>query len=222
MSKKLIPALILTSLFVSCAKERSYDEVFKDNKTQALLDYPCGKDLKSAKKMLYVPMTLGTPRKVAQANPFFQGDTKEVKCFFSENGIEVVEIEKDDRFSDNDLNNSPVLTIPGEYKAYACTEDAYGDCTNTEEEDTDLNWDQKNYFVADFDKLEVKEINMLDLSNVEGDKCVTPQGTKMVHYELAADGVINIELEKTYKLSNEWKCIRNNYFNDDLSVVVLR
>ena len=217
MSKKLIPALILTSLFVSCAKERSYDEVFKVAETHNLSDFPCGKDLKSAKEMLYVPMTMGTPRKVAQASPFYQGDTKVVKCAFTENGIEVLEIEQDDRFSDNSLNNSPVLTIPGEYKAYACTEDQYGDCTNTEKEENDLNWDQKDHFVPAFDDLKVKEVNMLDIANIEGDECVTPQATKMVNYELAADGVINIELEKTYKLNSSWKCIRSNYFNDDLS-----
>jgi hypothetical protein len=155
MSKKLIPALILTSLFVSCAKERSYDEVFKVAETHNLSDFPCGKDLKSAKEMLYVPMTMGTPRKVAQASPFYQGDTKVVKCAFTENGIEVLEIEQDDRFSDNSLNNSPVLTIPGEYKAYACTEDQYGDCTNTEKEENDCKIQQ--FLNDDLDKIEEKK-----------------------------------------------------------------
>jgi hypothetical protein len=216
-NKKIVLLALGSTLLFSCAKEKEYDEVYKVAETHKLSDFPCGKDLNSAKEMLYVPMTMGTPRQVAEANPFYQGDTKVVKCVFSEEGIEVVELEKDDRFSDNDLNHVPVLTIPGAYKAYECNEDDYGDCTNKEIEDVELTWDKKDHIVPDFDSLTVKEVNMLDLVNIEGDSCVTPQGVKMVNYEISGEGVLNIELEKTYKLNSSWRCIRNNYYEDKLS-----
>jgi len=215
MSKKLIPALILTSLFVSCAKERSYDEEYKAE-IENMSEFPCGKSLKDAPKMLYVPSTLGTPRMVADANPFFQGDEKVVKCLFTKDGIEVVELESDERFQGNDLNHSPVISIPVEYKQFGCKEDDFGDCTNEEEEKKDLEWFQKYNVKADYAKLEVKEVNMLDVTNIEGSECVSAEGTKVISTEKSADGILNIELEKTYKVSKKWECIRENYFNDNL------
>lgn len=203
-------------LLGGCAKEKEYDDVYKPD-VESLSKFPCAKNLKDAPEMLYVPMTLGTPREVADANPFYQGGEKVVKCVFTEEGIEVVEIEKDERFSDNDLNNTPVLMIPGKYKEYGCKEDQYGDCTNVEEEKSELEWFEKKNFEADYAGLEVKEVNMLDLVNVEGSSCVKPQGVKMIRTEKSKDGVLNIELEKTYKLSKSWRCIRNNYFQDKFS-----
>jgi hypothetical protein len=218
-SKQIIFLALGSMLLFSCAKEKDYELKDRDPEkpTMKLSDLPCGKDLKSAKEMLYVPMTMGTPRQVAEANPFYQGDTKVVKCVFTEDGIEVVELEEDDRFQENDLNHVPVLAIPGVYKKFQCAEDAYGDCTNKEEEDSEVSWNKKDHIVPDFGALSVKEVNMLDLTNIEGDSCVTPQGVKMKNYEVSKDGVLNIELEKTYKLSSSWKCIRNNYYDDKLS-----
>lgn len=201
-------------LLAGCAKEKAYDEEYKVE-IESMADFPCAKTLEDAPKMLYVPMTLGTPRKVADANPFYQGDEKIVKCVFTKDGIEVVEVESDERFDDNDLNHAPVLSIPVEYKQFGCAEDDYGDCTNKEEEKKELEWFQKTQLEADYAELEVKEVNMLDLTNIEGSDCVQPQSTVVVSTEKSANGVLNIELEKTYKLSKDWKCIRNNYFNDD-------
>ena len=62
---------------------------------------------------------------------------------FTKAGLEIFEIEKDDRFAENELNNTPVLTIPGDHLAYRCKENSYGDCTNSEEENSELTWDKK-------------------------------------------------------------------------------
>jgi hypothetical protein len=216
MLKRTIPFLTLALVLASCSKEKSYEEEYKP-KVESLSDFPCSKDIENAKAMLYVPMTLGTPREVADANPFYQGDAKMVKCVFNKDGIEILEFEKDSRFADNDLNHMPVLQIPGDYKEFGCTEDAYGDCSNKEEEKTDLEWNEKSNFEADYSSMEVKEVNMLDLTNIDGDSCVNVEGVKVVGTEKSANGTFNIEIEKTYKVKNTWRCIRSNYFNDKLS-----
>ena len=77
------------ALLASCAKEKEYNDVYKPD-VESLSEFPCAKNLKDAPKMLYVPMTLGTPREVADANPFYQGDEKVVKCIFTEDGIEKI------------------------------------------------------------------------------------------------------------------------------------
>lgn len=204
-------------LLASCAKEKEYDEVYKEPETLKKTDIRTLEADGTPTKYLYVPMTLGTPRKVADANPFYQGQAKLVNLNFSKAGLEVHEIEADTRFGSNDLNKMPVFTIPVEYKSFDCKEDQYGDCTNAEEEVTDLTWEQKDFFVPDYTSIEFKEINELDLYNIEGNSCVSLEGTKVVDTQVSKDGVLNIKLEKTFKLSKEWKCIRNNYFNDDLS-----
>jgi hypothetical protein len=213
-----VTLLVLSSLLlISCAKEKEYDTVYKEPEIQRKSDFLTKNPDGTPVQYLYVPMTLGTPRQVAEANPFYQGQEKLVKLDFTERGLEVHEIEPDDRFADNELNHVPVLLIPGQYKQFKCREDEYGKCTNREIEDNELTWDKKNYFLPNYAGLTVKEVNMLDLANVEGDSCVSNVATRLVDYTIQQDGVVNIELEKTYKLSKSWQCIRDNYFNDKLS-----
>ena len=234
MIKKLTPFFLVVITTIGCAKKESFDEVHKtiETSTKSSFFTPFSKKRGAenlsgdsaigikegmSKKYLYVPMTLGTPREVAEANPFYQGDTKLVRLQFSKEGLEVLEVEKDSRFADNDLNNTPVLTIPGDHLAYRCKEDENGDCSNSEEKNDELPWDQKGFFKPNYADLEVKEVNFLDLVNIEGSDCVQPNGVRVVNYEVKKDDVINIELEKTYKLNKAWRCIRDNYFNDKFS-----
>ena len=232
MFKQTTFALLTIVLVVGCAKEKSYDKVYKEveqlKKSDIKITKKVSKSVKASDgttktieeevpvKYMYVPMTMGTPREVVEAKPFYQGDEKVVRLEWSKEGLEVLEIEKDERFNDNPLNDLPVLTIPGEYNAYKCSEDEFGDCTNKEEVDTELEWDQKPYFYPNYADLKEKELNFLDVLGVEGSGCVSLQSTRVVDYEIS-DGVINIELEKAYKLNNSLKCIWNNYVNDKLS-----
>jgi hypothetical protein len=224
MFKVITPSLLVFGLLVGCAKEKSYDTKYKEVEQLAkssIRTHQMGMALDGTSKLvpvkyLYVPMTLGTPREVVAAAPFYQGDEKVVRLEWSKDGLEVLEIEMDERFNDNELNDLPVLTIPGIHISYKCTEDEFGECTNKEEENTEISWEQKTHFNPDYAGLSVKELNMLDAANVEGDSCVTSLGAKVVDYEIS-DGVINIELEKSYKLRNSWGCIWRNYVEDKFS-----
>lgn len=221
---KTLLLLSLGSLILfSCAKEKDYETVYKEVELQKRSNFLTTKtetdkdgNVKQVPvKYLYVPMTLGTPREVVTAKPFYQGDEKLVRLEWSEDGLEVIQMEKDERFGDNELNDVPVLTIPGDYMQFQCKEDAYGECSNTEEEDSELTWDRKQFFKPDYKDIDVKEVNMLDLVNVDGDSCVSKLGSKVVDYEVSK-GVINVEIEKTYQLKSSWRCIRNNYYDDKL------
>ena len=71
---------------------------------------------------VFLPSTHDTPRKVADASAFFQGQERIVKLKLEEDGLVVYEQESDARFQDNQLNNSPVLKINGSHLDYDCLE----------------------------------------------------------------------------------------------------
>ena len=161
MSKKFFPTLLALGLVVSCAKKRDYDEVFKQPELQSKSDFKThrmvkdknGNMVKEPIKYMYVPMTMGTPREVKVAMPFYQGDEKVVRLEWGEKGLQVIEFERDERFNSNPMNDVPVMVIPGKYLSYRCVEDEFGDCKNKEEENKELTWDQKDYFKPDYAEL---------------------------------------------------------------------
>ncbi|MCV5223901.1 hypothetical protein OFC57_33870, partial [Escherichia coli] len=69
---------------------------------------------------------------------------------------------------DDGVNFAQVLTIPGDFAAYRCQEDAHGDCTNKEEtnEDASLNYKKKTHFTPRPEDLEIAEFNMEDLYGI--------------------------------------------------------
>ena len=204
MMKKfeVLLALSVLGLF-GCAKSPEYETVYKSPKMTSIAD-----DFDANVEYLYVPSTLGTPRENTQVSGFFQGQPKIVKIKFTEEGINVYHEDNGTRGADNDLNKLPVLTIPGTYHSFKCAENSIGECTNREEENTKLEWNQKPYFTPDFKNLTVKEVNALDFSSGEADSCLENVDTRLVDYNIEK-GLINIELEKTYKTTTSEKCITN-------------
>ncbi len=216
MKSTKLNSLILSTLLLSigCAKDKPYDVEYKEEKLHPKSVFVTAEGDKSV-EYIYVPSSLGTPMEVAEAAPFVQGQEKVVTLKWVEEGLAVYEVERDERFNENQLNNTPVLTIPGDYLSYRCREDAYGDCTNKEEENTELEWYQKDQFKPDFEEMKVTEVNTLDASLVDWSGCLSASSAKLVDYELSA-GVINIELEKTYTVnkSNPLCTIIGAYYKD--------
>lgn len=230
-----LSAVFATLVFVGCAKEKPYDAQYKAVELMSRDKFVIEETVRVGGQMvdgkmvggemvtrpveyIYVPMTLGTPMNVTDADPFFQGDEKLVRLAWSEAGLEVREIEDDQRFADNDLNEYPVLTIPGDYKSYRCREDAYGECTNVEEENTELEWYDKTSFLPKFEDIKERELNTLDIFTLNNGSCLTEGDTEVVDYEVSA-GVINVEIEKNYKVSksNFW-CFFRSFFDGNLSI----
>ena len=202
MQNKLI-LLLAAVLIVGCAKQREYERVYKSPELiqRSVVQDP-GRDY------LYLVSTLGSPRDVPTAQPFYQGEEKIVRMKFEKSGINIYQVDEDKRFEDNPLNDSPVLTIPGEYMEFRCKEDANGNCVQEEEENEDLEWNQKAFFKPEFEKLIVAENNYLNLSNLDS-SCVKPvkDSTRVISYELEK-GLFNLQLETTYKTNgSDYFCL---------------
>lgn len=179
---------------------------------------------------VYVPMTHGTPRKVEGAAPFFQGTEKIVKIKFDVDGLEVYEPEPmvlsnngklmRTRMSANDMNNAPVLKIPGKYIDFTCAKDERDQCVGVTTVDTEKSWKDQSFFIPSLENLQVQELNSLDIFTVEDNPCIFKIDQKLSHYEIKP-GVINIELEKTYKTSGDFRCIIDHYIADPEGLTAL-
>ena len=221
MKKSMLCVAITSAIALSgCgAGEEPYKELPKDEKqlTTAAIDKA------SERQYLYIRSVGKAPRYAAAIRGFSQGDPKLVTLRRTENGIQVRQLDRDaiglghdTRYSD-DYNKAPVLTIPGEYIDYRCTEDKWRECINVEQENTDadLKWQDKKYFVPDFAQAKIAEMSYTDL--VTFGQCVTEtEAPRLVNsgdwkgYEMdLAKGVINFEIEHTYQADSS--CLYDFY-----------
>ena len=201
----LLTSLIVAGLVTSCAKERELDTVYK------VPEITSKSAINTEAEFLYVPTSQGVPRFTKAMKPFVQGNEKIIKFKFEEEGIVAYEMEKNESFQDNALNNKPILKIPVSYKSYRCAENADDECTNREEENTELEWFQKDNFVPDFESVKVLEADSLGLPENE-DPCYSLQATKLVSYDVSQTD-LNFEIEKTYKFSNTPACINELWYS---------
>lgn len=163
---------------------------------------------------LYVPQTHSTPREVVSADPFYQGDEKIVILRWAKEGLKVYQADKDSRFSDNDMNNSPVLTIPGRHVDYLCNRDRDGLCNGGLSEDSQKPWQQRRFFVPDLAGLNVQELNTLNIFTVN-DGCANNTTNVLTHKEIKK-GLINVELRRTFEIPARFECIIDLFEDDNL------
>ncbi|RTR37934.1 hypothetical protein EKG38_15295 [Shewanella canadensis] len=205
------------------AGEEPYKELPKDEKQITTADI----DKAGERQYLYIRSVGKAPRYAASIRGFSQGTPKLVTLRKTANGIQVRQIDRDaigldhDSRYDDEYNEAPVLTIPGKYIDYKCTEDRWRECINVEEEnkDADLKWQDKNYFVPDFAETKIAELGINDLFMFG--QCVTEtEDPRLVNsgdwkgYEMdLAKGVINFEIEHTYQA--EPQCL-NKFYNGSL------
>lgn len=193
----------------SCAKDKELDTVYKEAEIIEKSSL-----ISTDETYLYVPSTLQVPRTQGDTRAYFQGDEKLVKFKYSEKNLEIFEMDSDARFRGNELNSSPVISIPVVYKDYKCKENAQKECSQIEEENTETNWNNKRYVLPDYSELKINEVNTLDLISVDPN-CAKLTNTKLVNYE-TNDTTLNIELERTYQTSSDMRCIFPLYANNEL------
>lgn len=201
MFRQTLIAASVSMLLLGCG---AGDEPYKEEPKAAELQ--AWRAFESNDLWLYVPSTADAPRYAANMDPFFQGEEKVVRLQFVEEGLRVVEVDRDTTEPGqpsrwNDV--APVLTIPGAYRDYRCAEDSYGECTRQEEENTDadVKWDKKTYFHPEFKELKGHEIGSLELW-YNNDSVTESAAPRVVHWEMDAEkGVINVELERTFTVS---------------------
>ncbi len=208
---KAINALLLSIAltFLSCAKNKAYETVYKTPETIEKSNLVSTDDT-----YMYLPSTLQTPRAQSNVSGFFQGDQKLVKFRYTEKNLEIIELDSDSRFSANEQNASPVISIPVTYKDYNCVENAQKECSQKEQENTETLWSNKKFVLPDYSALKVNEVNSLDLTTINL-SCANLTDTKLVNYEINSS-TLNIELERTYQTSTDWNCISQLYRDDEL------
>lgn len=205
--KKLNGFLLSSVLLVSCAKERPFEEVYKDPLIASK------SSINTEAEYVYVPNSQGVPRFTTSMAPFVQGNEKIVKFQFKESGLVAYQMDQSTEFSDNPLNNKPVLTIPVDYKSYRCRENGNKECTNAEEENNELQWYEKDRFIPKFESVIVHEADSIGLPD-NNDSCFLERDTRLVHREVSEDA-INFELEKTYEFSKSSGCIEQLWYDSD-------
>ena len=203
-------AMSSTVLLAGCgAGEEPFKEVPRDENevTTAKIDKA------GERQYMYIRSVGKAPRYAASIRGFSQGDPKLVTLTKSKNGIQVNQIDRDtiglghdSRYPDK-YNEAPVLTIPGAYIDYKCQEDKWRECINIEEvnDDKDLKWYDKRYFVPDLAAAKIAELGINDLfmfgqcvTETEAPRLVRSEGWKGYEFDLDK-GVINIEIEHTYQ-----------------------
>ncbi len=167
---------------------------------------------------IYVPKTMGAPRSLVEGTPFYQGNEQIVQLKFEDGKLLVYEKEIDERFRENELNNHPVLEIPGRLLKFEC-KDNLKDCSKGLKEKDVYSWQDADTFIPDFKNVNLLELNTLDIWNVEGDRCLRRSGEpKLVHTDIdPKSGVINFEIERTYSKEQYFSCIWRDFFQDTTS-----
>ena len=203
---------LLGLLLVGCAKEKSFETIYKESTFT--------KDMLSSDPndpYVYIPSVANTPMDVTASRPYWSGEQKLVTFKFTENHLEVLELPTDKRFAQNENNFSPVFKLDVDHKDYRCAEDQYGECANKEEEVDDSSWQAKRFFKADFSKLTVLETNSLpeQLSNLFN-RCFSDKGSVVKKVNIEKDA-LNVIVERTLQAGVECADISWNSWDDVMS-----
>ncbi len=214
MFRKIALSSAITAILAGCgADDQAYELQERDSKEVAVQGLKDG-------RWFYVPTTGAAPRFALNQFPFLQGMGRYVELCYTKTGLEVRAFDKnypesslpkdennycteqDIVGSDDLVNFAQVLEIPGDFAAYRCKEDAYDDCTNTEEidEDKSLDYREKTHFTPKPEELIVSEFNYEDLYGLKDG--ITEQGTaKVVSFDFEPEnGILNFELERTFQV----------------------
>ncbi len=192
----LTPFLLLAALLVGCAKERAFEEVYKE---EVFLKSAFSEDTNDP--YLYLPTVGETPMLVSSSRPFAFGSEKLVRFRFDKEQLIVEELPE---FSENQANGnnfSPVLSFNIKHKDYRCKEDQFGSCANAEEEVDDRPIDQKRYAQIDLTSLDVQETNTLPEQLTNLFVGCYGKGNLSVKKFKMEDGAINIHVQRTWKAS---------------------
>ena len=214
--KKIALSSAITAILAGCgADDQAYELQERDSKEVAVQDLKEG-------RWFYVPTTGAAPRFALNQFPFLQGMGRYVELCYTKHGLEVrafdkdypetslpkdennycENVNKDNIASDDPLNFAQVLQIPGDFAAYRCKEDAYDDCTNTEEinDDKSLDYRKKTHFTPKPEELIVSEFNWEDLYGLKDG--ITEQGTaQVISWDFDPEnGILNFELERTFRV----------------------
>lgn len=191
--------LLMTAgfVFIGCTKKTPYEPLLEKEKNHSSDQFR--KSEKEGVEYLYTASTANSSRSSDVARPYWQGEEKIIKFKFTENSLDVLEVESEERFQQNSTNNKLIMSIPVEHLEYSCAADSSGECTNKEEINKKIHWSKRSQFKPDFENMKVTEVSMLpvELENLFNQGCYQSSANKLVGYEIK-DDKINILMEKTF------------------------
>lgn len=196
--KKTILGVLSLLLVSGCTKEKPYVQVPKGKEGFVQASKDILGDPKT--EWLYAASTVESDRKASSSRPHWMGDAKRVRFVFGEKDLKVIEPEVDGRFSDNPVNQKLVLAMPIDHIDYRCAEDDFGKCTQKEEENKHLKWNQKRFFVLKGEEMALAALSFvpLEIEKFFGSKCTEEVRSEFISAEITPDAV-NIVLEKTFQ-----------------------
>lgn len=226
---KVVPKLeedeysLYNGITKQAADERGSNAILVDHDDQINLDY-IGENIfirdqiftskkvqyDTTKRYIYVPMSLGTPREVPAAAPFVQGNERIVYMKWVKEGLQI--FEKDKEFNTS-INEKPVLTIGGKFLDFKCKDENDANCQALEVIDHEVTEEKARFFIPDLENVSFAQTNTLDLYYLDSDPCVITQGKRLVDYTIKK-GLINFQIEKEYKLSDNFSCVIDNFYAD--------
>ena len=188
------PIIVLAALAAGCAKEQNYEKVYKESvfTKSALSTDPND-------PYVYVPSVGETPKDVTASRSFWMGEQKLVTFKYEEDKLVVEELPREDRFSGNRNNFSPVMEFSIEHKDFRCKEDQFGECANQEEEVNDKPWQSKRYAKIDFASLKLDETNTLPEQLTNAFMGCYGEGKTVVKEVKVEKDALNIQITKTWK-----------------------
>ena len=138
-------------------------------------------------------------RSASGAFPYYTGDNKRVKLEIGKDNLRIIETEKDERYASNIENNKLVLQVPISHVQFQCAKDAYGNCTNTEEDAADIRWQDKNTVQIKFEAAKSGQLDMLPIMDSQsfGENCYTEVDSQLIKSEVEANA-INFQVRRTF------------------------
>ncbi len=220
--------ILLMALFFSCAKERPFEKVFKnqeiipkslittdENPGEAVVYNKGDADLEMKLHdsiYLYIPTVEQGGYYNAGARSFFVGEEKLAKFKITKDKLEVFKLVIDDNINNNQLNSQAILEIPVTHKDYQCQENADNECSNKEEEKNDVAWNKKSLMEMNFSGMKILESGTLpiDIQNLFM-PCYQELSSKVSSWSITKDSV-HIIVDKTFKTNI--LCSRVRTFED--------
>ncbi|MBY0517962.1 MAG: zinc-dependent metalloprotease [Bacteriovoracaceae bacterium] len=204
---KILSLLAIAAIAAGCAKEKSYEQVYKESviEKSALSTDPND-------PYVYVPSVGETPKDVTASRSFWLGEQKLVTFRYEEDKLIVEELPRETRFSGNRNNFSPVMQFSIDHKDYRCKKDQYKECSNQEEEVDDKPWAQKRFVKVDFASLDLVETNTLPEQLTNAFQGCFGEGQTVIKEVKVEKDALNIHVTKTWKANME--CADIQSFDD--------
>lgn len=191
--RMVIRMTAMLALVSGCSKELEFESVYKEDVIpKSIID--------TNADYLYVPSAVEGDRNAPGGRPFWVGEQKMVRFRWTEEELQIVQVEPDERFKANPTNIKTILSIPVKHVDYRTKKDQFGDETNQEEEVTDVPFSLKGSFKPDIEGMSVKEVNLMpiELENLFDGGCYSETGSRLIGYELNQEGLL-LQVERNYR-----------------------